>query len=116
MPPLPLRTTLSYNEAARWIEAGWEARGVRDWIRREPTAWGSITRVHPFPGTDKRNLLVASYTVLSAIGRLNAQELAVAENVYDAEEHYHEVRRKWFDISITRHDGRRETMRAAPAK
>lgn len=66
--------------------------------------------------TDKRNLLVASYTVLSAIGRLNAQELAVAENVYDAEEHYHEVRRKWFDISITRHDGRRETMRAAPAK
>lgn len=64
--------------------------------------------------TDQRNVLVASYTVLSAIGRLNAQELAVAENVYDAEEHYHEVRRKWFDISITRHDGRREVMTATP--
>lgn len=63
--------------------------------------------------TDRRNLLVASYSLLSAIGRLNAQELAVAESVYDAEEHYHEVRRKWFDISITRHDGRREEMRAS---
>lgn len=65
--------------------------------------------------TDRRNLLVASYTVLSTIGRLNAQELAVSENVYDAEEHYHEVRRKWFDISITRHDGRREEIKAPPA-
>lgn len=64
--------------------------------------------------TDRRNLLVASYTVLSTIGRLNAQELAVSENVYDAEEHYHEVRRKWFDISITRHDGRREEMKPPP--
>ena len=35
------------------IEAGWQGRLVR----REVTPWGSITRVHPFPGTDKRNLL-----------------------------------------------------------
>ena len=35
------------------IEAGWDGK----WIRRERTAWGSVTRVHPFPGTDKRNLL-----------------------------------------------------------
>ena len=35
------------------IENGWGGR----WVRRERTAWGSITRVHPFPGTDKRNLL-----------------------------------------------------------
>lgn len=60
--------------------------------------------------TDRRNLLVASYSLLQTIGRLNAQELAVAENVYDSEEHYHEVRRKWFDISITHADGRRETL------
>lgn len=60
--------------------------------------------------TDRRNLLVASFTVLQTIGRLNAQELSVAENVYDSEEHYHEVRRKWFDISITHADGRRETL------
>ena len=30
--------------------------GTGAWIRREVTPWGSITRVHPFPGTDKRNL------------------------------------------------------------
>ena len=68
--------------------------------------------------TDQRNVVVASYTVLSTIGRLNAQELAVASLVYDPEAHYHEVRRKWFDISITHSDGRRETLQAPhkPAK
>ncbi|WP_051062388.1 glycosyltransferase family 4 protein [Ilumatobacter nonamiensis] len=35
------------------IEPGWTGR----WIRREQTEWGSITRVHPFPGDDKSNLL-----------------------------------------------------------
>ena len=58
--------------------------------------------------------MVASYAVLSTIGRLNAQELGVAGLVYDPEAHYHEVRRKWFDINITHGDGRRETLQAAP--
>jgi putative colanic acid biosynthesis glycosyltransferase WcaI len=35
------------------IEPGWSGR----WVRREVTPWGSITRVHPFPGDDKSNLL-----------------------------------------------------------
>jgi colanic acid biosynthesis glycosyl transferase WcaI len=35
------------------IEDGWGGRV----IRTEATAWGSITRVHPFPGPDKSNLL-----------------------------------------------------------
>jgi colanic acid biosynthesis glycosyl transferase WcaI len=40
------------------IEAGWEPTGWRDrFVRTERTAWGSITRVHPFPGGDKRNLV-----------------------------------------------------------
>ena len=39
------------------IEPGWEPAGLRDWIRRERVPWGSITRVHPFPGDDKRNLV-----------------------------------------------------------
>ena len=30
--------------------------------------------------------------------------------VYDPEAHYHEVRRKWFDINITHADGRREAL------
>lgn len=45
-------TTLPwYREHA--IEAGWTGK----WVRRESTPWGSITRVHPFPGDDKSNLL-----------------------------------------------------------
>ena len=64
--------------------------------------------------TTKRNLVVASYAVLSAIGRLNAQELGVAGIVYDPEAHYLEVRRKWTDINITHGDGRREVLEAAP--
>ena len=53
------------------IESGWEGRLVR----RERTAWGSITRVHPFPGTDKRNLLrralgFAGFSVLSGLASL----------------------------------------------
>jgi colanic acid biosynthesis glycosyl transferase WcaI len=35
------------------IEPGWEGRLVRS----ETTPWGSITRVHPFPGRDKSNLI-----------------------------------------------------------
>jgi colanic acid biosynthesis glycosyl transferase WcaI len=35
------------------VEAGWTGR----WVRTQPTAWGSITRVHPFPGGDRSNLL-----------------------------------------------------------
>ncbi|MBI4883207.1 MAG: glycosyltransferase family 4 protein [Actinobacteria bacterium] len=35
------------------IEADWRGR----FVRRETTPWGSITRVYPFPGTDRRNLL-----------------------------------------------------------
>ena len=40
-----------YREHA--IEDGW---GGKLW-RTEKTAWGSITRVHPFPGKSKSNLL-----------------------------------------------------------
>ena len=35
------------------IESGWTGRLVR----REKTTWGTITRIHPFPGKDKRSLL-----------------------------------------------------------
>jgi len=65
--------------------------------------------------TDRRNLVVASYTVLSTIGRLNAQELGVAALVYDPEQHYQEVRNKWFDMSITHGDGRTENLTPPPA-
>jgi outer membrane protein len=64
--------------------------------------------------TDRRNQVVASYSLLSTIGRLNAQELGVASLLYDPEANYHAVRRKWFDVNITHADGRREAIEAAP--
>jgi colanic acid biosynthesis glycosyl transferase WcaI len=35
------------------IEPGWTGRR----IQRQVTPWGSVTRVHPFPGSDKSNLV-----------------------------------------------------------
>ncbi|MEP4652018.1 MAG: glycosyltransferase family 4 protein, partial [Ilumatobacter sp.] len=55
------------------IEEGWTG----SWIRREDTPWGSITRVHPFPGDDKSNLVrravgFIGYSVLAGIQGLRA--------------------------------------------
>lgn len=58
--------------------------------------------------TDKHNIAVAAYSVLSASGRLNISELGGVDTIYDAEQHYHEVRRQWWGVSITRPDGRIE--------
>ena len=64
--------------------------------------------------TDRRNVVVASYALLAAIGRLNAQELGVSNLVYDPEQHYKEVRNKWFDIDITTPDGKTEKLPPPP--
>jgi colanic acid biosynthesis glycosyl transferase WcaI len=53
------------------IEPGWEGRLTR----RQAVPWGSITRVHPFPGKDKRNLFrraagFAAFSVLAGFGAL----------------------------------------------
>lgn len=56
------------------VEPSWRGRLVR----REPTPWGSVTRVHPFASHDKRNLVAravgfVAFTVLAtavaAVGR-----------------------------------------------
>lgn len=60
--------------------------------------------------TDKRNLVVASYALLSSIGRLTIPELGNADIAYDVEAHYNEVRRKWWGISITDAQGHRRWM------
>ncbi len=60
--------------------------------------------------TTKRNLVVAGYGVLAAIGRLSITELGATELAYDPEAHYNEVRRKWWGISITHGDGRSERV------
>ena len=50
------------------VEEGWTGRPVR----RERTPWGSITRVHPFPSKDKRNLVAraiafVAFSVLAGV-------------------------------------------------
>lgn len=66
--------------------------------------------------TTKRNLVVASYNVLAQVGRLDVKVLGVSGTVYDPEAHYHEVRRRWFGISITHRDGRREHIDVWPTQ
>lgn len=56
------------------IEPGWTGR----WVRHEDTAWGRVTRVHPFP-TDKTNiparaLAFAGFTMLSWIQAMLSRE------------------------------------------
>ncbi len=60
--------------------------------------------------TTQSALITNSYAAIAAVGRLNAQELALSSSVYDPDVHYHEARGKWLSISITHADGRRETM------
>ncbi len=56
----------------------------------------------------KRNINVSSYSLLAAMGRLNIEELGAANEVYDAEINYGDTRRKWWGVSITHANGRRE--------
>jgi len=65
-------TSLPWYRAHR-IEPGWDGRLART----ERTDWGSITRVHPFPGRDKSNLLrralgFAAYSLLAGLLCLRA--------------------------------------------
>ena len=66
--------------------------------------------------SDRRNLVVAAYTVIGAMGRLDAAWIGAAAYVYDPVVHYKEVRRKWLGLSITHSDGRHEVFEAAPVE
>ena len=60
-------TALPWYRSHR-IESGWTG----SLVRTETTDWGTITRVHPFPGRDKSNLLrralgFAAYSVLAGL-------------------------------------------------
>ncbi len=59
----------------------------------------------------RRNVVVASYDLLQAVGRLDVLNLDVSSTVYDPEAHYEEVRRKWIGLTtITHEDGRQEQL------
>jgi outer membrane protein len=52
----------------------------------------------------QRDRVVASYTLLSAVGRLSPQVLGLRVPSYDPQVHYHQVRDVWFGVRTP--DGR----------
>jgi len=62
-------TSLPWYRAHR-IEPEWSGR----WTATEATTWGSVTRVHPFPGDDKTNIArrAAGFAGFSALAGLAA--------------------------------------------
>lgn len=46
----------------------------------------------------KRDAMVATYQVLSAIGRLTAKDLGLQVQLYDYDSNYQRVRNKWWDL------------------
>jgi outer membrane protein len=54
--------------------------------------------------TAQHDRVVASYAVLTAVGRLAPQVLNLRTTVYDASVHYHQVRDSWYGVRIP--DGR----------
>ena len=46
----------------------------------------------------RRDLVVASYAALSAIGKLDAPTLKLAVARYEPEDHYHAVKDKWYGL------------------
>ena len=54
--------------------------------------------------TAQRDRVVASYTVLAAVGSLSPQILALRIEVYDPTVHYHQVRDSWAGVRTP--DGR----------
>jgi outer membrane protein len=58
----------------------------------------------------RRDLIVSTYTVLSTVGRLNADELKITDSLYDPTAHYEEVSRKWWGVSVTHASGRKEFL------
>jgi len=66
--------------------------------------------------TDRANQVIAAYSVISAMGRLDVAWIGAAAYVYDPVVHYKEVRRKWIGVSITHADGRVEQLDTTPVE
>lgn len=52
----------------------------------------------------RRDQVVAAFALASAVGKLNAQRLGLSSQIYQPEEHYEQVRDKWFGLRTP--DGR----------
>jgi len=51
--------------------------------------------------TSRRNLVVASYSLLGAIGRLSASSISLPVQQYDPTQHYRKVKNQWIGWSTT---------------
>ena len=60
----------------------------------------------------KREVVIANYQLLAAIGQLSAEELGLTDAIYDPAVHLEEARNDWFGIEITRAGGTPETVEA----
>ncbi len=53
----------------------------------------------------RRDVVIASYAVLASIGRLSVADLGLNSPVYDPQEYYHLVKRKWWGTRVIREEG-----------
>ena len=58
-----------------------------------------------------RTVIVSSYSVLTAIGKLNMGNLKLTRNRYDPKVNYNRTHRRWGGLSITYPDGRHEQIK-----
>ncbi|MFY0613146.1 MAG: TolC family outer membrane protein [Hyphomicrobiaceae bacterium] len=58
-----------------------------------------------------RTFIVSSYSVLTAIGKLNMENLKLTGDRYDPKVNYEITKRRWGGLSITYPDGRKERVR-----
>jgi hypothetical protein len=49
----------------------------------------------------RRDSIVAAYQTLAAVGTLTAADLQLPVELYDPEEHYSEVRNKWWGLNAS---------------
>ena len=53
----------------------------------------------------RHDMVIASYVLLQAMGRLTAPDLGLDVQLYNVERHYNETNRKWSGVSIERETG-----------
>ncbi|MEZ5843798.1 MAG: TolC family outer membrane protein [Hyphomicrobiaceae bacterium] len=58
----------------------------------------------------RRDATVAVYTLLAAVGRLDATGLELGSDVYDPDVHYHRARGRWYGTSIAARADRRPIL------
>ena len=54
--------------------------------------------------SSERDVVVASYAILSAVGRLSAEQLGLQVQLHNPKEHYNAVKDKWYGLRTP--DGR----------